>query len=120
MNLSNTHWTLLVVFVARKEIHYYDSMNGDGKKFLNGMKKWLVDEFKDKKQGEYDVSNWNTYDRENNIPQQKNGVDCGMFSTICADFLSENLPLDYGQSDMPFFRKRVAASILNGTLNYPI
>ena len=95
-------------------------MNGNGKRFLEGAKKWLIDEYKDKKNGIYDVSNWLLVDKEKNIPQQANGVDCGMFTTICADFLSDDLPLKYGQTDMPFFRRRVTASVLNGSLNYPV
>ena len=108
------------MYVTRREIHYYDSMNGGGKKFLEGTKKWLVDEYKDKKNGIYDVSNWVLKDREENIPQQANGVDCGMFTTICADFLSDDLPLNYTQTDMAFFRRKVTSSILRGSLDYPI
>ena len=110
---------MLVVYMTKKEIHYYDSMNGNGMRYMENMKKWLVDEYKDKKNGIYDVSEWSLINCEN-IPQQRNGVDCGMFSTIIADFLSDNLPLNYGQEDMIFFRKKVAASILRGKLDYPI
>ena len=120
MNLSNTHWTLLVIFMAKKEIHYYDSMSGDGKKYLEGMKKWLIDEYLDKKKGEFNIENWILIDREKHVPQQQNGVDCGMFSIVCADFLSDDLPLDYAQQDMPFFRKKIAAAVINGSLDYEL
>ena len=109
-----------MIYITKREIHYYDSMSGSGMKYLEGMKRWLKDEHFDKKKEELNVENWILKDREKNIPQQRNGVDCGMFSIICADFLSDDLPLTYGQKDMPSFREKVAASILSGQLDYPL
>lgn len=119
VNISNTHWTLLVIYVQIKRIHYYDSMSGSGKRYLEAAKRWIVDEAKDKKGiNDYDVSDWVLVDREPNVPQQMNGVDCGVFTTVCADFVSDNLPLDYEQDHMPFFRRKIAADILRGSLRY--
>lgn len=56
VNLSNTHWTMMVVYMQRKEIHYYDSMSGSGKRYLDALKRWLVDEAMDKKKQALDVS----------------------------------------------------------------
>jgi sentrin-specific protease 1 len=109
-----------VIFMAKKEIHYYDSMSGSGAKYLEGMKKWLQDEYRDKKKEDLNVENWILKDKEKNVPQQRNGVDCGMFSIICADFLSDDLPLAYEQKDMPTFREKVAAAVLAGKLDYPL
>ena len=39
VNISNSHWTLLVVYVQRKEIHYYDSMSGSGKTYTKAAMK---------------------------------------------------------------------------------
>ena len=39
VNINNTHWTLLVVYIQRKEIHYYDSMNGRGKEYAKAAMK---------------------------------------------------------------------------------
>lgn len=52
------------------------------------------------------------------VPQQRNGVDCGVFTIICADFTSDNLNLSYNQSNIPLFRKKIIMSILRGSLNY--
>ena len=38
------------------------------------------------------------------MPQQCNGVDCGVFTTMCADFISDDLPLNYHQSEMSHYR----------------
>lgn len=106
--------------MTKKEIRYYDSMSGSGRKYLEGMKQWLMDESMDKKKVPLCMQDWVLIDGEKNIPQQKNCVDCGMFSIIGADFLSDDLSLQYGQKDMPFFRNKVAAAIIGGSLSYPI
>ena len=47
INITNTHWTLLVVFVQAKHIHYYDSMStGEGKIFMTKIMDWIVAEGK--------------------------------------------------------------------------
>ena len=45
----------------------------------------------------------------------------GMFSTMYADFLSDDLPLDsFSQADITDFRRKAVAAILRGELNYPV
>ena len=62
------------MYMQRKEIHYYDSMSGSGKKYLEGLLRWLVDEAQNKKKiDNYDTSDWKTFDRERHVPQQRNG-----------------------------------------------
>ena len=51
-------------------------------------------------------------------PRQANGSDCGVFSSMCADYLSEDLQLgDFAQRDIPRLRYRIAHSILKGRLD---
>jgi sentrin-specific protease 1 len=53
------------------------------------------------------------------LPQQHNGSDCGMFTLMFADFISDNLDLGgFSQSDIKDYRRKVAAAILRGSLNY--
>lgn len=120
INISNTHWTLAVVFMRKKEIHYYDSMSGSGKYYLRNILKWVKDEAKDKKGLDLDVSDWKLIDREDDVPQQKNGFDCGLFVIVCSDHLSDDLPLldAYSQDDMLDYRVKVGAAILRGEINY--
>ncbi len=33
-----------MVYVQRREIHYYDSMNGSGETYTEALRQWLVDE----------------------------------------------------------------------------
>jgi hypothetical protein len=142
-------------------VHYYDSMSGSGKRWVDGIMRWIRDEAKvrvkrakrgatafcirpshgvsprplllpvpcallvlllqDKKGiADYSTDDWQTFDREVHVPQQGNGVDCGVFTCICADFTSEDLPLRYSQDDMLFFREKICADILRGNLTYPV
>ena len=39
VNINNSHWTLLVVYIQKKEIHYYDSMSGSGRTYTNAAMK---------------------------------------------------------------------------------
>ena len=118
ININKTHWSLLCIYVQMKRIVYHDSLNWSGRKYLEAARQWIVDEAKDKKGiANYDVSDWELIDREPHVPQQMNGADCGVFVILCADFLSENLYLDYTQEDIEFYRRKIAADILRGSLN---
>lgn len=77
INISNSHWTLAVVYMQRKRIVYYDSMSGSGKTYLQGLLRWVVDEAMAKKNITVDPTEWTT-ERANGIPQQQNGFDCGV------------------------------------------
>jgi sentrin-specific protease 1 len=120
VNISNMHWTLAIVDIVNKEIHYYDSMSGSGGRFLNALQQWLVDEAKVKKGQTLDPNEYTLIDREPHVPQQKNGCDCGVFTTVAADFISDSLPLEYSQKDMPFFRNKMGTDIMRGHLKYPL
>jgi sentrin-specific protease 1 len=118
VNLSNTHWTLAVAYIQKKEIHYYDSMSGSGKRHMEAIRQWLVDEAREKKQMTLNPAEWKLVDREEHVPQQRNGYDCGVFSIICADYLSDSLPLEYTQEEMPDNRIKIAWAIREGKLWY--
>lgn len=121
VNLHNTHWTLLVIYMQRREAVYYDSMSGSGREQLDHVKQWLTDEHKDKKKADYDISDWKFYSADQTTtPQQRNGFDCGVFTCMNADFISDDLDLAFSQDDMPMFREKIAANVLRGSLPYPV
>ena len=117
INLGNTHWALLVIYLLLKELHYYDSMSCDGTRFLNAALQWLSDELMDKKQMHFDQSEWKCYHSEAEVPQQQNGFDCGMFVIMCARAIAYNKPLtSYHQRDMPRYRTMIGRHILRHSL----
>lgn len=86
VNIDNTHWTLIVIKLEKKEIHYYDSLNGQGKKYTALAMGWLANEMKVKKNVDIDASEWNIVVKCDNPKQSYNPNECGMFSIMCADF----------------------------------
>ena len=47
--------------------------------------------------------------------------DCGVFTVMNADFISDDLPLShYSQRHASLFRRKMTAAILRGSLDYPL
>jgi Ulp1 family protease len=116
------HWTMAVVFMQLKEIRYYDSLSGgNGRIYCDALVKWIRDEAVHRKHFEQLSSvNWKRIHSPRRVPRQENGIDCGVFAIMCADYLSDNLPLTYQHSDIHLHRRKIMASILRGSLNYPL
>ena len=52
------------------------------------------------------------------VPQQENTCDCGVFTCAFAFCLTHNLPIQtFQQKDMVFFRKHIILSVSQGTLH---
>ena len=117
ININNNHWTALVFYMLLKEVHYYDSSNGDGSKYLQYGLRWLTDECIDKKGIVLNSNEWRCFHKESGIPQQNNGYDCGVFVIMCARALAYNQPLtSYHQDDMQRYRLMIRSHILRGSL----
>ena len=123
-NNSYSSWAMIVVFMQLKEIHYYDSMSRPNviERYLQHVLHWLVDESIEKHNNEYniDINEWQLFALEAIYPQQSGSFDCGIFTILCADFVSDNIPLNdsYSQPEIPQYRQKICASILRGELNY--
>lgn len=113
IHLGN-HWCLAVIDFRKKAIAYYDSLGGTNEKCLDKLLSYLMDEA-NKKQNKFDQQVWRL-EWLKNIPQQQNGSDCGVFVYQFADYVARDVPINFTQSDMPYFRKRMAIEILNGRL----
>ena len=121
-------WAMIVIFMQLKEIHYYDSVSRPNviEKYLKHVLQWLRDESLTKYNNEYNIDSneWQLFELEAMVPQQSRRnppyFDSGMFSILCADFVSDNIPLNdsYSQAEIPLYRQKVCASILRGELNY--
>ncbi|KFK39004.1 hypothetical protein AALP_AA3G188100 [Arabis alpina] len=105
------HWTLAVINNRDQKFLYLDSLNGVDPVILNALAKYLVDEVKEKSGKNIDVSSWDMEFLED-LPQQQNGYDCGMFMLKYIDFFSRGLGLCFSQEHMPYFRLRTAKEIL--------
>ncbi|KAL1220528.1 Ubiquitin-like-specific protease ESD4 [Cardamine amara subsp. amara] len=105
------HWTLAVINNKDSKFLYLDSLNGVDPMILNALAKYLGDEAKEKSGKNIDVSSWGMEFVED-LPQQQNGYDCGMFMLKYIDFFSRGLGLCFSQEHMPYFRLRTAKEIL--------
>ncbi|KFK38085.1 hypothetical protein AALP_AA3G067700 [Arabis alpina] len=95
-----------------RKFQYLDSFKGREPRILDALARYLVDEVRDKSEiDDIDVSWWK---REfvQDLPEQKNGFDCGMFMLKYIDFYSRGLDLCFTQEQMPYFRVRTAKEIL--------
>jgi len=92
---------------------------GSGRLFLKALMRWLIDEARYKKKATIDPNSWKLFDQERHVPQQHNGYDCGVYTIACADFISDDLPLEYSQQHMRHLRQKYGCAILRGKFNYP-
>lgn len=106
-----THWTLAVINLKDKRFEYYDSLNGSPHKILTHLRKYIQDESMDKKKTPFNVDSFKDYQRKD-IPQQKNGYDCGMFCCKYTSYLSQDFEINFSQKHMKLFRKRLCLAIL--------
>lgn len=107
------HWCLAVLDLRARTVTYYDSLFGEDHDCVANLARWLDDEAADKGRKPLSplVRNWpRLYPKD--IPQQKNGCDCGVFMLMYADWLARNLPFAFSQEDMPGLRRRIVAELL--------
>ncbi|XP_070695531.1 sentrin-specific protease 1 isoform X1 [Pempheris klunzingeri] len=111
------HWCLSVVDFRKKAILYFDSMGGNNDEACRILFEYLQQESKDKKGKELDTSGWTLHSKKRNeIPQQMNGSDCGMFTCKYADYITKDKPITFTQKHMPYFRRRMVWEIVNHKL----
>lgn len=122
INIGNWHWALIRILIKDHVIEYYDSMARDGTKYLNGALEFLKCHAQPCKErgfehngypGVFDAAKWKLRDMSDTIPQQENGIDCGVFVIYYMDLLSLELPLMFGGNDMPHCRSRLLLSIFD-------
>ncbi|XP_051568345.1 sentrin-specific protease 2-like isoform X1 [Myxocyprinus asiaticus] len=111
------HWSLAVVDFKSKSVRSYDSMGQRHDDICNMILLYLKEEFKVKKGKDLDILKWTVSSlRPTEIPQQKNGSDCGVFVCKYADYITRGCNLTFRQNHMPFFRKAMIWEILNQKL----
>ncbi|XP_061470700.1 sentrin-specific protease 1 [Rhineura floridana] len=111
------HWCLTVIDFRKKNITYYDSMGGTNSEACKILLQYLKQESLDKKRKEFDTNGWMQLNkRSQEIPQQMNGSDCGMFACKYADCIAKDKPINFTQQHMPYFRKRMIWEILHRKL----
>ncbi|GAU99265.1 hypothetical protein RvY_10293 [Ramazzottius varieornatus] len=121
----SSHWCLAVIDLKKKQMRYYDSLGHKNEQCFRLLRTYLEEEKKDKGSNHPHWSNisldWEEWDfisvaEEEDIPQQKNMCDCGVFMLKFADFVSRGKNIDFNQEHMPYFRRRICYEILQNKL----
>jgi Ulp1 family protease len=113
INISNNHWTLIVVDIQKKNILYLDSLlpSGHGEESCRKVLQYIQDEVADKQQILLDTTQW-TSTIGTTQPQQENSVDCGIYVLMYADCIHHKFPLQLIKAEhISTLRKWVAISI---------
>uniref|UniRef100_H2TEG7 Ubiquitin-like protease family profile domain-containing protein n=1 Tax=Takifugu rubripes TaxID=31033 RepID=H2TEG7_TAKRU len=97
------HWCLVAADNIRKRICLYDSQ-GNALQKVNVLK-YLMTEAKERKQTAFENGWTVSFDEE--IPQQSNENDCGVFVLEYSRCLTLGKPLNFSQRDIPKIRKRI-------------
>ena len=110
---SREHWTLIVVEPGKKTVQYLDSLTSS-RNFSSApsvVKAFMELRHKEKgEDAEYRIK------IRNDIPQQTNGVDCGVFVCQYAERISRKGLMDFQQEDMSKARKTMTVELLEGKL----
>lgn len=111
------HWAMAVIDLKSKTVKSYDSMGQRHDDICTLLLLYLKEEHKVKKGRELDSTKWTVGSlRATEIPQQRNGSDCGVFACKYADYIAKGRPLTFKQCHMPLFRKLMIWEILNQKL----
>ncbi|GJJ74528.1 sentrin-specific protease 1 [Entomortierella parvispora] len=117
VHCSGNHWTTAVIDMKKKKIEYLDSLMGNNPKCFVLLRGYLESEHKDKKKTPFDFAGW-TDNSPKNIPKQRNGFDCGVFTCTFIECKSRGMDkFVFSQKDMEALRKHMVLSILNQSLS---
>ncbi|XP_060054543.1 sentrin-specific protease 2 isoform X3 [Erinaceus europaeus] len=106
-----------VIDLRKKCLKYLDSMGQKGHRICEILLQYLQDESKTKRNIDLNLLEWTHYSmKPQEIPQQLNGSDCGMFTCKYADYISRDRPITFTQNQMPLFRKKMVWEILHQQL----
>ena len=84
--MNRSHWSLAVLYVETGEVLYYDSLNLDGRVYVDAICRRYVDFAAYKNENIYtSYEIMRSQIKVVDVPQQIGGYDCGVFTLICAD-----------------------------------
>ncbi|KAI5479733.1 sentrin-specific protease 1 [Pseudohyphozyma bogoriensis] len=107
INQHNSHWVCAAINFALKRFEYYDSLGGPNPGVYRKLREYIAAESLDKKKKEFDFEGWEDH-WDDDVPQQQNSCDCGIFTCQFMESLSRHDgPFDFTQKQMPYFRHKM-------------
>ena len=129
INCKNRHWFLLIIDTSclienKVEMKIYDSLGESQtwKKVLEerNIKMYIHWKFQQTYQVEKSGLEIRIYDMHHQIPQQFNGIDCGIFTIMYAKYLAAGHEITFNQQDMGMFRRKIYDEISTKKLEHVI
>ena len=116
VNISNIHWALTSINFDRKQIFYYDPLNGDGQEIRKNLSKYIEDEYLSIN-GEILSTIEEKWDsRDIHSPTQPNNYDCGPYCCIFSYLLACDKPLiNYNYT---LIRQRIKSVVESRNINF--
>jgi hypothetical protein len=113
ININNTHWVCLVVYVQQKRLRFMDSMGTAGTYYTTAMLRYLKLHLELES-----IVDWTVDEQDGTLPRQEDGYSCGVFIIRYLDRIASDLPVQFDHSvkDMLEYRKNIAHSIVRGQL----
>ena len=110
------HWVLCVVDFGNYVIKLYDSIQNEEDYGIGpDILQFLRGEHLRKKGSELHTFLYRT-EIVKDIPMQENAYDCGIFVLLYGLCVSRNKSMNFNQSHVPSWRKRILAEIVNNRL----
>ena len=111
---KSDHWTLVVVDMRTRTVHYLDSIRGSRRtsaapRLIKGYMEAYC-----KAAGEAMTFKVKIRD---DAPVQTNGVDCGVFVCQCAERMARGSSLNFSQADLVGTRERMREELLMGEVS---
>ena len=131
INMGRSHWIVVCAYMQEWHMEQYDSLIAAGvgttrtvpagdntSRYMRYLFQYLKKEHLAKKQRELPYcSKWRfRVVPRDDLPQQNDSCNCGVFACMFTYFLSLGLPLSFGPEHMGPCRLRIALSLLNGRL----
>lgn len=109
------HWCLIIIFMQKKVIRYYDSVLEPEDNIQSMIFHFLNKEHEIKEGKILNKYEWKL-ENANDIPIQRNNYDCGVYCCLYAELISRARPLAFTQKHINYFRKRMILEICRGEL----
>ena len=114
VNCGGVHWIAIVVYVQERRIQFHDSLAGGGIEYMLQVLSYLESEHLQIRKAPL-PGPWLLV-HATDSPQQKNGIDCGVFTCLAIDSLSLDAPLVYSQDNIGDCRNRIAHVVLQNSV----
>lgn len=113
------HWRLGVINFRDKRFEYYNSLRicAAERGFMKRVLKKLRTYVEGEADGNVNLEGWrDKVMSSDDIPQQDNAYDCGVFMCKYAELLSEKRPLEFSALDIPRVRYHMMRSLATGRI----